>query len=290
MAGEQDAYKRHKRMTPENVVYGYSAIPNGVNFIWYSSDSYDYTSPQIYNDAADCGALLWLCPHRENLNNYPPEGIHKHAQHVQPLVQFGLEGARALHRFSVEYAGLFAGGDEHTRATLYLKDGGLLVHLVNDGPNSTGTSFSVAVPKEWKRCLVLNAADMRWHVVDAARGRLAMGGLDCSRGPLPLVARPYPRTAALNWHDNLCRHVGVTVRDRTIRVMATGVARSCGALYFEVPKGTALERLGRTMGRVSDEICAVPIVFNAEGKAQQTLKIIPAPEVKDIRQWPPLES
>ena len=290
MPGEQDAYKRHKRMTPENVIYGYSAIPNGVNFIWYSSDSYDYTSPQIYNDAADCGALIWLCPHRENLNGYPPEGLCKHAQHVQPLVQFGLDGARPVHRFSAEYSKLFAGGDEQTRATLYLKDDTFLVYLVNDGPSSTSTSFSVAVPKEWKRCLVLNAADMRWHVVEPARRRLAMDGLDCSRGPLPLVVRPYPRTVGLNWHDNQCRHVEVAVRGRTIRVKARGVARSCGALYFEVPKGTALERLGRIMGRVSDEIYAVPVVFNAEGKAQQTLKIVPAPEVKDVWQWPPLES
>jgi hypothetical protein len=94
----------------------------------------------------------------------------------------------------------------------------------------------------------------------------------------------------LNWRDNQCRHVEVTVRERTVRVKATGVARSCGALYFEVPKGTALERLGRTMSRVCDEIYAVPIVFNGEGRAQQTLRIIPAPEVKDIWQWPPLET
>jgi hypothetical protein len=290
MPGEQDAYKRHRRMTPENVIYGYSAIPNGVNFIWYSSDSYDYTSPQIYNDAADCGALIWLCPHRENLNGYPPAGLCKHAQHVQALVQFGLCGAQPVHRFSAEYAKLFAGGDERTRATLYLKDGTFLVYLVNDGPGSTSTSFSVAVPKEWKRCLVLSAADMRWHVVEPARGRLAMNGLDCSRGPLPLVVRPYPRTVALDWYDNQCRQVEVAVRGRIVRVKAAGVARSCGALYFELPKGTALERLGRIMGRVSDEIYAVPIVFNAEGKAQQTLKIVAAPEVKDIWQWPPLES
>lgn len=294
MPGEQDAYKRHKRMRAENVIYGYSVIPNGVNFIWYSSDSYDYTSPQIYNDAADAGGIVWLCPNKEGIRGYPPDGILKHMQHVQPLVQYDLRGSRPVHRFSKEYGKLFAGGDKHTRSTLYLKDESLLVYLVNDGPRCGKTSFSVKLPKPWKKCLVLNAANLQWEVVKPQRGRIAMRGLDCSGGPLPLIVRPYGTDVRLNWYDNQCRHVEVGVRGRTVRITGTGVARAHGAVYLQVPEGTALaRRYGTTelvMERMCDQVCVVPIVFNTEGKGRVTLKIVPAPEVKDVWQWPPLDS
>ena len=116
LPGEQDSNKWLKAMTPPNYAYGYSVVPNGVNSIWYTAGSYDYSSPQIFNDAAECGGLIWTP------NAVHSEAMLKHVRHQQPLAQYGLEGSTPVHRFSKDYTRLFTGGDTHTRSMLYLKD------------------------------------------------------------------------------------------------------------------------------------------------------------------------
>jgi hypothetical protein len=65
-------------------------------------------------------------------------------------------------------------------------------------------------------------------------------------------------------------------------------------VYLQMPEGTAVAwGSGATewvMVKMCDQVYVVPIVFNTEGKGSVTLKIVPAPEVKDTWQWPPLDS
>ena len=273
LPGEQDAHKKMPSMSVENTRYGYSAIPNGVDMIWYSSDTYDYSSTQIYNDAADSGGVLWLRPYVQTTADMDAAGLAKHIQHVQPLVQYGLKGSRPVHRYSSEYDKLFKGGDRHTRATLYLKTDGMLVYLVNDGPRAAATHCSVRVPASWKTCLVLNAAAMEWETIEAKRQRVTLSGLDGSAGPLPLVIRPYPREMSLLWYDSTCREAQCSVRGKRVRVTAQGVAGSCTASYVWVPKGKALARAGRPL-LTKDQICVVPMVFDATGRSDCVMELV----------------
>jgi len=278
LPGEQDANKLLKRMTPANHTYGYSAIPNGVNFIWYSSNSYDYTSPQIYNDAADCGGLIWLTAHVQPQDDKTVEAQLKHTRHMQPLVQYNLRGSRPVHRFTSEYAKIFKGGDPSTRAMLYVKDDSALVFLVNDGPKAGKTSFSFKPPKPWRKCLVLNAANMTWHVLTSRGGRISMKGLDCTDGPLPLIVRPYPTKVAVYWCDKICRSAAAAVKGKSVTVTATGVAGASSACFMQVPPPSALARGDRLQQKICDEIYCVPLVFNEKGEARLELRIVRAPK------------
>ena len=289
MPGEQDCNKFLIKMTSENLIYGYSVIPNGVNFIWYSSATYDYTSPQIYNDAADCGGLLWMSPYLDTLVQYPPEGQLKHVRHVQPLVQYDLRGSRPVHRYMKEYGRTFKGGDKHTRATLYHKQRSLLVYLVNDGPRSAKTSFSVKLPQSWKKCLVLNAAEPIWTEERPSRGRLTLRRLDCSHGPLPLIIRPYPQKTELVWHDHVCRSVELRASGKKVTISGMGVAGACGACFVYVPPGKAIACAGRIMELISNRIYIVQLVFNNQGRAFVQLDILPQPPQRKEWQWPPLD-
>mgnify|MGYP005839845539 CR=1 FL=1 len=289
MPGEQDAYKFHRKMSPENIIYGYSALPNGVNVIWYSSMSYDYTSPQIYNDAADCGAIIWLSPYLESMVQYPPQGILKHIKHVQPLVQYNLSGSRPVHRFTKEYAKIFKGGDKQTRATLYFKDDSVLVYLVNDGPKSKKTSFSLKLHKAWKKCLVLNATDLVWTDETPVRGTLTMKGIDCSRGPIPVIIRPMPQKPELVWRDNISRSLDFCLDGNKVLITGKGVAGACSACFVHMPEGKALARAGRVLGKLYGRIYIVQIVFNSEGKGMIDLDVVDEPPPVKEWQWPPLE-
>jgi len=264
LPGEQDAHKKMESMSLANRRYGYSAIPNGVDMIWYSSDTYDYSSTQIYNDAADSGGVLWLRPYVQTTLDMNIAGLAKHIQHVQPLVQYGLKGSRPVHRYSREYGKLFKGGDRHTRATLYLKDDSMLAYVVNDGPRAAKTRCSVQVPAAWKKCLVLNAASMEWMTIVPKRQRVILDGLDASGGPQPLVIRPYPRETSLLWHDSTCRDAAMSVRGRRVRIRARGVAGACTACYVWLPRGTELARAGRNLVS-ANQIVTVPIVFDGDG-------------------------
>jgi hypothetical protein len=188
-----------------------------------------------------------------------------------------------------EYAETFKGGDKHTRATLYRKDGSLLVYLINDGPRSAGTSFSVKLPRLWKRCLVLNAAEQIWTEGRPHRDRLTMSKLDCSDGPLPLIIRPCPQKTELVWHDHICRSADMTVRRKKATISATGVAGACGACFVYVPGEEAISRDGRVAERISNRVYIVQLVFNSQGRGFVELDIVPEPPQRKEWQWPPLD-
>lgn len=262
-----------KELSVENLRFGYSAIPNGVNMIWYSSDTYDSTSPRIYNDAADCGGILWLRPYIEVPSENTPEALLKHRLHVQPLVQYGLEGSRPIHCCSPSYSSLFQGGDRHTRAVIYLKPDSMLVYLVNDGPRRSAASFSVNVLKKWRRCLVLNTVTMQWTIETTAGGRLAAADVDCCGGPVAVVIRPCPRKPAIVWRDAVCRDAALAVDGNRLQVSAHGVAHACGACYVYLPKGKALHRGARPLPFVAEHVCLVPLAFDACGRSESDAEI-----------------
>ncbi len=272
LPGEQDANKMMKTLTPQNFAYGYSAIPNGVNSMWYTAGTYDYTCPQIYNDAAECGGMMFAACAPNTV------GMMMHVRHNQPAAQYGLEGSTPVHRFSADYDKLFTGGDSRTRAMMYIKDDSAMVFLINDGPKSKNTSFSFRHPRaSWKKCLVLDAANMTWQVVDAKRGRIEMSGLDCSEGPLPMIVRPYPTQVGLNWFDNQTRSVKVEVSGTQVTVTARGVAESVSACYLEAPEGIQLTRMGVVIGKVNPNIFCLSLAYDRNGRAMQILEISKVP-------------
>jgi hypothetical protein len=278
LPGELHAGAMLKQLPPAEHLFSYSPIPTGMNMIWYSSRSYDYTSPLIFDDAADCGGQIWLSYYQESVRDHPPLGVFLHQRHVQPLAQWDTRGSRPIHRFSAEYGKLFTAPKPSTRALIYQKDDGWFVNLVDDGPEDKRVACAVALPAAWTKVLVLNADKLEWSVAECPGGKLVLQNVDCSSGPAPIVVRPYPTAIGLNWRDAITRHVTLALepkaQPKTVVVEATGVAGARGACYLEVPDGLSVKGQNREMVSVGPRVFIVPLVFDENGRAKKTLEVI----------------
>jgi hypothetical protein len=277
LPGELHAGAMLKKLPPEEKLFSYSVIPTGMNSIWYSSGSYDYTSPLIYDDAADDGGQIWLSFYQESLNGLTPLGIFLHQRHVQPLAQWDTRGSRPVHRLAADYAKFFKAPQATTRAMLYQKDDSWFVYVVDDGGGDPNSNKSIAcevqLPAAWTKVLVLNAATVTWTAVDCPAGKLSLTNLDCSTGPLPLVIRPFPTAIALNWRDHLTRHVTLKVGPTQVTVEATGVAGARGACYVETPDGVKLTTQAREAVSAGPRVFTIPLVFDETGHARKVLEV-----------------